>query len=95
MNNRYLKIFPLVPVVLFGLFLLFATIRGWVKTYNLSVNGVIEKIRYEEPKHIAYPIVRGKEYDLWYSHCKTYDSLKVGDSIVKKSGVDYYILIKK
>jgi len=66
-----------------------------IKTYELSVNGTIQKIRYEEPKHIAYPIIRGKEYDLFYSSSVNGDTLSVGDSIIKKKGSMYYRLIKK
>jgi hypothetical protein len=66
-----------------------------IKTYNLSFNGIIQKISYDE-KHEPHPTINGKQYDLLFSYNKnSYDTLVVGDIIIKLKGNLYYKLIKK
>ena len=65
-------------------------------TLNYSFNGLIEKVEYDEPKHILTITVHGKEYDLVYCHWKNYlDTLSVGDSVIKIKGDVDMSLIKK
>lgn len=89
----------LLKVILFIVFILFFFIqwlRGYIMTVNYSFNGFIEKIQYEEPKHLPTITVKGKEYDLIYCHWKNYkDTLAVGDSVIKKKGDMDLSLIKR
>lgn len=92
-DNRKLFITVIGFVVFFG-YLIISISIGMIKTYKLSISGTIQKIRYEEPKHIAYPTINGKEYDLYYSGSGNSGTLSIGDSLIKEKGLMNYRLIK-
>ncbi len=76
-------------------FAFFGWLYGHETAINLHFNGVIEKIRYDEPQHKPYITIKGVEYELGYSHWINYkDTLAIGDSAVKKKGTTYFLLIK-
>ncbi len=87
--------FTVIGFAVFIGYLIISITVELVLTYNLSIDGTIEKIRYKEPKHISYPTINGKEYDLYYSGSGTGDTLSIGDIIKKEKGVMDYRLIKK
>jgi hypothetical protein len=69
---------------------------GHEKALNLTFNGTIEKVRYDEPKHSPYITIKGVEYELGYSHWINYkDTLAIGDIAIKKKGTTDFILIKR
>lgn len=86
----------MISVPVYSLFIIFYA----VKIYNSrgqslanSFSGVIEKVRYEEPKHLPHITVSGKEYDVFDYHLGQ-DTLAVGDSVMKKKGALDLIVIK-
>ena len=88
------KVFTVIGFSFFIGYLIISTTIVWNLTCNLTINGTIQKIKYEEPKHIAYPTINGKEYDLYYSGSGTGDTLSIGDIIIKEKGTMNYKLIK-
>lgn len=93
---EFFKNNKLLPVILIALAITILWLRAYILTLCMNFNGVIEKVRYSEPKHNPYITVNGKEYDLMYSSWITSykDTLAIGDSVIKRKGVQDLILIK-
>lgn len=86
----------LLLLVVFFVIMFFLWLRGYIMTLNYSFKGLVEKVQYEEPKHIPTITVHGKEYELIYCRWKNYrDTLSVGDSVIKRKGYIEMVLIKK
>jgi hypothetical protein len=93
-EDRSLRTVYLIAV--FAVIVFFLWLRGYIMTLNYSFNGLIEKVEYDEPKHIPTITVHGENYDLIYCHWNNYrDTLSVGDSVIKIKGEVGMSLIKK
>ncbi|MFD0765344.1 hypothetical protein ACFQZI_10815 [Mucilaginibacter lutimaris] len=95
---KYFKQLLLLPKA-FRLVFVLLLVVVWVAISNfhqrnVTFNGIIEKIRYEEPKHILFITVNRKEYDIEHYQWHPNYSLAVGDSAVKKKGEEGFLLIK-
>ncbi|ETZ23085.1 hypothetical protein [Pedobacter sp. V48] len=85
-----------IGVPVFSFFIIFFAFKIYNNrslSLSNSFSGVIDKVRYEEPKHLPYITIAGKEYDVFHYYWGQ-DTLAVGDSVMKKKGTLDLILFK-
>ncbi|CAM3976913.1 hypothetical protein MUGA111182_20040 [Mucilaginibacter galii] len=69
-------------------------IVGHISQSNYEFSGLIQKIKFEEPKHTPIITVHQINYKFVYRGTE-FDSIKVGDSIIKLKGEESIRIIKK
>jgi hypothetical protein len=77
--------------------LLFLVSFGYCRALYYSFDGVIEKVTYDEPKHIPTITVKGIDYNLIYNSLNKGQKADIekGDTAKKTQGSLNFILIKK
>lgn len=82
---------------LFGfifLVIIILAVAGHMKQSNYEFRGLVQKIIFEEPKHTPIITVHQINYKFVYRGTE-FDSLKVGDSVIKLKGEESIRIIKK
>jgi hypothetical protein len=84
------------PYILGFIFLttIILAIVGHISQSNYEFNGLVQKIKFEEPKHTPTITVHQIHYKFVYRGTE-FDSLKVGDSVIKLKGEESIRIIKK
>jgi len=83
--ERVTLIFAIPLFISFFLYNFFKIYESRKESRAANFSGLIEKIVYEEPKHLPTITVKGNEYDV-FDYYWGPDTLAVGDSVIKKKG---------